>query len=1819
MTFCCGFRKVLLLVTAFLCFPSDSSGQDAEQLPLFLRYDAGGIDNVTKSVQWSPDGRTLYVAGWNKVVQVYSLDEQTQQFQYTPRQNFRIPIEAGRSGIIEAMVVSPNGKLLVVAGSAWNGAPSHKTGYLWPRSAAGETDWQQTGTIYVFDTLTRECRVLRGHQGAVRQLTFVENSKDPTQLVSLGFEYSGQQISQSVRLWSLEKAESIGQTLFLPHVMIPPNTDIPPRIQAWESADGEVHVAIAGWKTEGPTPVSELKIWNPLGNGTPRRMTDAPVALSLQVTGIGAARKLFCGGLGPPRLFGIGDGQQISSKMLVGLPPALTPFAAAILPATTDRSDAELIIVSIQRHSSGDKEYHLSVLEGTNLRQIGALWVNRLTPTIAAATLIEPAISVSPDGRFLAVSGSSRNEIRVYRLSDLLRIKQPAAELRPLQILTGRLLIPESVVFVRREQNIGLAVTTSASASLKSIGNGQAIPEKTVVVDASERTAETDTRGWMALRSDSGNWQSRISQDRHSVEVSDGASATRQLRVPPAFRAEGIDEEITAHAVCSPHGNNPAIVAVATHVQGEPFVHLFEAESGHCLRMLRGHERRITDLAFSADGAILVSASLDGTVRGWITADLSSATIGQIGWVRGLMAESRDGEILIEHCEADSPAARAGVLQGDVVLGIVTDGKFEALQTAAQYYLRVSQTPPDTQQELMLRLRRGTKNLGIMVPLEQGADVREPLFSMLLSEELDDDAAGTHGWLVWSPLGQFDVRSPDLEERLGWHINTRNDSEPVSFSSIDQYRGRFLHEGLLKQLLAGTEVAVRKAVRPEMRLSLVTSDGDVVFPNYEDELVLRDTDGQLILEFEDQTGELVGSADWSAAQREVRRFSAVERDLWKSPVTAEDLGRNPHLITVRVVSNDVPPVEYTQRVMLRYQPAAPQLKLESPVQTLGSVETDRLSLRAAVNVAVNASVTVIHEFPDGQRDESSEEFADSGILTREVILKPGRNVFRIVAANTGIPKEVSDYASGEEASLEAVVEYTPVGPPRIVIESVVQQANQEVVQLIGGKLRVDAAEITIRGTIEGDKPLGKAMITVNEKPGTLNGFVADTDPRFEFSETLRLAPGEQEVVLSGSVAGVVGNMPIMVVFQPPLPAISLISPADREVRLNSSAFDDVLHLEAKFNASGDYPFDYQVLVNGQPVDSSELSFDSVQGILTGNVPLKPDSSQAEDLHRIEIQLSNQWERSLVVPVTIQFEHPPKLLSVAVRRTEGTAMADIECPMETSASRPVSGVLLRVNDVEIPAVRFRSEVNDNQQQSVVLSGIALVEGSNQIEVALINQDGNSAVSTATEIVPPPPQRATIRMIRPLTNVTSSRPVHPLTFAVTTEPGLQRVELVVERDFRIPQRISLMDVGSSSDETVEPETIEETFEHRLDLTAGVNRIRIEVQNRGGVTTEDLAVTYLPPPVSISLQRLVTADGVSEFAGAEVQADTEVLDASVKEATATLVGEIEWLPGQRPAGTNWTIRVWVNGFLRTVRVPAPPDDANRIEFQVPIVLNLPKNRLRIEAPEVTFSNQHVALQDHSITALQNVLVSCAKPETRQRLHLVVMGVQMVGGRNICRAEDLNEFANTALRLQTPQTAFTDIKAYAPLIGEKAIGRNLRTLMVLVEAQISQRRLAIGTNDVVMLYYRGREHRGDGGEFLLEDFQNYENPVEHPQSISESYLAQLFEHLPGAHVVFLDIENEQDQIQASTRWPRFPNLGLFRVAWSGLGTAPDPTGPLLTALQAATDVRNPNDSVSLGVVEGLVQTQIRSAESAGRFIIETFVPVDLMQLVIARSSVAP
>ncbi|MCA9008309.1 MAG: hypothetical protein KDB01_01115, partial [Planctomycetaceae bacterium] len=1186
----CRIVGCVLLLGATLCWNDITAGQDIETLPLILRYDAGGIDNIVKAIQWSPDGKTLYAAGWNKVVQVYRLDESTQQLTYLPQQNFRVPVDAGRAGIIEAMLLSPNGRTLLVAGSAWDGVTSAPTGYLWPRSSTTETDWKQVGTISVFDTVTRECRVFRGHSGAVRQLAFVDNGKEPTHFASLGFEYSGQKISQTVRLWSLETGEQIGPPLELPHTLIPPSTDISPRIQAWQSAPGVNHVALAAWRIERDAPVSDLMIWNPLDSASPRKLAGAPVALALQRTGQGVARRLFCGGLGAAASFSIGDRQPPALQRISGLPGDSIPMAGALIPATSQATVERVAVVSVRPLSNGDKEYQLYLLEGGSCRRVGTLWTNRTATALPTATLIEPAVTVSPDGRFLSVAGSTQSEIRNYRVSDLLRTNQPAGELKPLQILTGQLLRPDSAVFVRSGSKIGIALSSSDQPSLKSIAHGQQVSRNAVVIDAQDRTAISGATDWIVDRSDTGNWNVRVTADQRQIEVAKGSSNGKVLRLPADFRAEGFLEEVTAHAVCVEHGKNPPLTAVATHAQGEPFLHVYDSATGHCLRRLQGHERRITDLAFSADGKHLLSTSLDGTVRVWVMENLATDTIGQAGRLSGLYAATRETEVRVDKLEADSPAAHAGMRQGDIIQGIVSNGTLDTVNTSGDLYLRISQTAPALHATINLRLQRADQVLDVAVPLEQGVDLRMPLFSVLLSGVVDAQAPAVRQWLTWSPLGQFDVQGTTLERQLGWHINTKDDRAPVRFSSIEQYRDRFLQHGLMQELLSGKEVTVQKAVPPDLRLSLITANGEVLSPNYDDELVMREPDGELILELEDPTGALVRSAEWSIGEQSIYEFSRVDRDVWKSPISASRLGRDQHVVQVRYVTSDEPPMEFNRTVFLRYQPAAPKLKFETPHVSVRTVKSEQLKMQATVEVAVKADVTILHEFADNGRAEFSEEFADSGTLTKDIQLKPGKNVIRIQARNAAIPASVAEYAALESTSIESVVEYTPVGPPEIAINEVTttdpadseHQPYLEVAQIVDGKLRVNRPQITIQGRIESEEFLQEATWTIAGKQSVLAGFRAGAAKVLEFSETIQLEPGDQKLEFLSSAGGVPGKLPVEIMFQPPLPDVELVRPDTRDVDLVASAEAETLPVKFQFSDARKFPFDYRIYVDDQP-------------------------------------------------------------------------------------------------------------------------------------------------------------------------------------------------------------------------------------------------------------------------------------------------------------------------------------------------------------------------------------------------------------------------------------------------------------------------------------------------------------------------------------------------------------------------------------------------------------------------------------------------------------
>ena len=159
--------------------------------------------------------------------------------------------------------------------------------------------------------------------------------------------------------------------------------------------------------------------------------------------------------------------------------------------------------------------------------------------------------------------------------------------------------------------------------------------------------------------------------------------------------------------------------------------------------------------------------------------------------------------------------------------------------------------------------------------------------------------------------------------------------------------------------------------------------------------------------------------------------------------------------------------------------------------------------------------------------------------------------------------------------------------------------------------------------------------------------------------------------------------------------------------------------------------------------------------------------------------------------------------------------------------------------------------------------------------------------------------------------------------------------------------------------------------------------------------------------------------------------------------------------------------------------------------------------------------------------------------------------------------------------------------------------------------------SNDVVMLYYRGAEHRDEDGVVTLVDAANWRNPTAYASSMTEEALAERFEYISGAHVVLLDVENRGGKTARNIvrRWPRFPNLGLLRVSWN---TDSQSDATLFSMLESAISTAASESSVGeapLGSVESAVRT--KSAREPFRF--DAYVPRDLATLIMGRVGQSP
>ncbi len=151
-------------------------------------------------------------------------------------------------------------------------------------------------------------------------------------------------------------------------------------------------------------------------------------------------------------------------------------------------------------------------------------------------------------------------------------------------------------------------------------------------------------------------------------------------------------------------------------------------------------------------------------------------------------------------------------------------------------------------------------------------------------------------------------------------------------------------------------------------------------------------------------------------------------------------------------------------------------------------------------------------------------------------------------------------------------------------------------------------------------------------------------------------------------------------------------------------------------------------------------------------------------------------------------------------------------------------------------------------------LPLGEGENRVRVWAWNRDGRSLVPGQSQPVryrKPPPPPPFVEIVQPGRDLPLRVPRCPFAFRVRSTSPLRSVELVRRRDQSDRAAESLFHYEPP------PARPADHLERTLDLVlvAGDNALEVRAVNAGGLATARVKIEYVPPPVQVLVDDLVT----------------------------------------------------------------------------------------------------------------------------------------------------------------------------------------------------------------------------------------------------------------------------------------------------------------------------------------------------------------------------
>jgi WD40 repeat protein len=1847
----------LFFLSGMPAFAQDAPLPPGEKEPI-LRVDGGGPTSFVTALAFSPDGKALYAAGFDKVVRVWRL--KGRQFELDTA-SYRVLMGPGLDGAINTIAVSPDGVWLAAAGMGIvrGGAGYTQPGLLLPEVGALTPEMREDrGLIYVFNTTkSGEVHILRGHRGPVQSMTFAPTQEGQRRLlVAAAREWDDKQNAYvgAVRLWDVEAGKEVFQPLLdLPD---PERPKTRPGLAAWYTKEASSQLRVATVWAD-----SKVRVWDVARKGIgPRELREGKENLTVaylpgQTTLLTSSyvhsdgQRLVGGRLTwwdvRPRQ-GPQEGRHVifptEDNGVFYYPRALALLSSQ---AGGPLDHAAVVLRTVVAEGREDLMHRqnqciLRLVDLTAKKKIGKpipLWRSGEK---------EPVLAAVEGGQYLAVAGGfGGHAIRVYEIADLVANKDNPQNLRP-QVLKSAGTTFRYVSFVRRKgdkgERLGLLLSEKAKGEAGQPPRGALSGD--LLFDFSQRSLTADTVGWDTDAPSVAGWEARYTPARKNaqgaiqppvIEVRQKGQRVRQIK-PKTEPMNDVNElAVYDFALLPPRPPQPALLAVALRDIDEHRVVLYNAETGDKLRHYTGHTDRIRALAFSKDGRLLASVADDQTVCVWSLTQLD-AILGEWGMLPGVTLEpdqKRQGVPVVHSIEAGGPA-QGKLRLGDWIMGIVKEGKVQNLVSPRAVYDAIKRMKPGTEVVLRVRDRQG-QGRDVRLTVGQAADDRKPLVSLFVTRK----APGQYEWVGWNPYGPYEASDREAERLIGWHFNTGNPQAPVSFALADQYRKGRYREGILQHLVAqgslspalkAWEEEENRKILPAPNMTLEIDDlGPEPKKDRHGHIVLTEAPGKLTLAIDNGVpDDRLAAVQWQVDGGALREFTERTEQGREAVLSQLAWTRGIHKIRVVVRTRETVPQEYTQELTLRYQPP-PILNFdprwlkkhfgEAPPRPLIVRDQPKFLIEAEARPGLpdqDIKVSLLH-------DQKPPELLGRKIK-KEIELHEGDNLIELKVEYLN---PLRDYEEFEVTRKTLRITYVPAEvktpPPQISVEDIRLVESDKPLAVEPGKpLSVTSSPVHIRGKITAE-----AILTEAKRDNqALAKFQGNTTKQFPFDEVVNLKLGKQQInFLAKTAQSEEAKVSVTVIYQPPLPKVALTPPAQGRVFYDAGQGPPAIELKGRlFDQPKDSPPYKAVLLRNGVELADPPTLDKANQQLTAKVALQPGDN------RIQVKLTNDYAVEFSEVLNLRYLRPPHKIVLDDPKLGGKALTDIVARVESSLPLLADSVQATINGRPIPTSQLTPLQPPSQTWKVLLKDVPLDAGANEVRLWVSNAEAQCQQPGSLKFVynaPKVPSSAPrVAILSPVQDINVTDPAQRLRFRVWSTGRLQRVELVREglAEFRLPFQVDQLtknDEGlfelkvdvrltaQDNPQRVNPavdvskaKTNAEGFYDvawDLRLLPRENRFRVEAVNEGGVRQALVVINYLHMPVRLVFEELRGKQGNVSLKPKVRPGGTVSFDPA-PEGPVLLRGKVLWdnESDEKLKQVNW-VRVYVNGFQQIpARLDKPIGAARERTFTASILLNRStKNEVEVELP----NDQQEASNRPRFT------VDCTHPVKEQRLHLLIVGV---GEQD---EQKLIEHANQALRTR----AFTEIIRYGPLTGyvsQRQVFLQLRHLRHRIDLD-AQRGAA---NDVVMVYYHGKETMAAEGHYFLTSDSKYD-PEYNRSAVTCAGLAELFGQTLGAQVLLLDVERAPGQPanakDAVKRWPEEVRTGVFRAAWLDPSKVPEKARLIYAWEQASPKVS------LLGEVNKQVTdefTQVAKKYSDKQFAYDGHIPTSLRELVVGGRTVA-